>query len=117
MLLIARCTEGTEEIVLKELMMHGTISRSEMFNGIILFDFIGDLNDLLEIKTCNDILYLVKKFSDITRYPDSLFKIKKQLSGVNLRKTIAVLARTRKFPKTPKVSVHVSYTGRRDYTA
>lgn len=111
------CAEGLEDIAIEEIKEQGKIVNIEKFPGIVLFDFSGDYKKLIELKTVDDILVLVKKFQDINRYETSLFIIKKELSKVNLMKTLFTCRKVRRTNQKTSFYIQSSYIGRRDYTA
>jgi tRNA (guanine6-N2)-methyltransferase len=111
------CGEGLEDFAIDEIKKIGKIENIEKFPGVALFDFSGDYKKLINLKTVDDILVLVKKFQDISRYEDSLFIIKKDLSKANLMKTLFICRKVRKTNPETGFWIQSSYTGRRDYTA
>ena len=111
------CAEGLEDVAIEEIKEFGVVENIEKFSNVVLFDFSGDYKKLIELKTVDDILVLVKKFHDITRYEKSLFFIKKELSQVNLMKTLFTCRKVRITNPNTSFSIQSSYQGRRDYTA
>lgn len=115
---LAMCAIGLEETVLLEFKKQDiNIDSIEIFNGIILFEYKDNPKNLLELKTVDDIQFLVKKFSNITRYNKSLWEIRKQLSNVNLQKILFLVRKIRLTKKEINFSIKSSYKDRLDYTA
>ncbi len=101
---IALCAPGLEKFVAKEL---GQVSEVKIHDGMIMFEFSGKTEKLLEVKTADEILFLVKKLAGISRYKSSLTNIKHQIAKSNFTK----------FGPINSFSVKASYTGKIDYTA
>ncbi len=111
------CAEGLEDIAIEEVKKSGKVDNIEKYPGIVLFDFSGKYKKLLELRCADDILVLVKKFQDISRYNKSLHIIRSDLSKVNLMKSLFVCRKVRRTDPNTSFYVQSSYVGRRDYTA
>jgi len=57
---IALCAHGLEEFVVSEL---GDVSGVQIFDGVVLFDFKGKIEVLLDVKVVDEILLLVKRLA------------------------------------------------------
>jgi 23S rRNA G2445 N2-methylase RlmL len=113
---IAQCVTGTENFVMLELnQLDSKIFNEEIFPGFIFFDYKGDPKNLLELKTVDDILILVKKLIEIDRYKKSLGKIRFQLENINFIKQLFFIRKIRKTLEKINYNVTASYIGRRDY--
>ncbi len=115
--LFALCAEGLEEVVTEELEEKGEIKNLEIYQSLIVFDYDSDLKNLAALKTVDDVLLLAKKFQGMNRYKTSLFKIRKQLSSVNLMKLLFLIRKLRVTKPETTFRIKSSYRGRRDYTA
>jgi len=114
---IALCAQGLENIVVEEIKDQGDIENIEIYPGIVVFDFKDNIKKLLDVKTADDILVFVKKFSDINRYKKSLWELRKQLSSVNFKKNLFTVRKIRRTKPKTTFTINSSYKGRRDYTA
>ena len=114
---IALCAQGLENIVVEEIKDQGDIENIEIYPGIVIFDFKDSIKKLLDVKTADDVLVFVKKFSDINRYKKSLWEIRKQLSSVNFKKNLFTVRKIRRTEQETTFTINSSYKGRRDYTA
>ncbi|MBT3451251.1 methyltransferase domain-containing protein [archaeon] len=115
--LFALCAKGLEEVATQEIKDCGKSNNFEIFEGVIVFDYLGDLKDLTNLKIVDDVLIFVKKFQDINRYKTSLFIIRKELSQVNLMKVLFLIRKIRKTKPQTTFKIQSSYKSRRDYTA
>ena len=114
---IALCAQGLEDIVILELKEKGNVENIEIYDRIVIFDFKGETKKLLKLKTVDDSLVFVKKFSDITRYKKSLWELRKQLANVNFKKSLFIVRKVRRTNPNITYTIKSSYKGRRDYTA
>jgi tRNA (guanine6-N2)-methyltransferase len=110
------CAQGLEDIVISDITSVGIATNIEKYPGIVILDFDGDLKGLLEIKTAEDIMLLLKELTGIKRYRYSLRKVRTQSSMTKIESKIELIATARKL-LNKKFFVKASYIGRRDYTA
>ena len=101
---IALSAQGLEDFVITEV-LENKANFIKKYNGIILFESDKKLSN---IKTTNDILFLIRKLAGITRYRKSLKNIRQQILKSNFKK---------KNKDIKSFSVNTSYIGRKDYSA
>ena len=103
---IVLCAQGLEKIVISEIKEIGNIENIQIYLGIVVFDFKGETKKLLKLKTVDDILVFVKKFTHITRYKKSLWELRKQLANVNFKKSLFVCRKVR------RTKANITYTAK-----
>ncbi len=115
--LVALCTDGLENITLEEIKSIGSVENIEHYEGILLFEYKGACEKLQHLKTVDDILIFVKKFTGISRYKASLRKFRHQAAKANFLKAVEDCKKIRIIKEKIEFSVNASYDGRRDYTS
>jgi 23S rRNA G2445 N2-methylase RlmL len=115
--LAALSTKGIEKLSIKEIEEKGTVGNISYYDGLIIFDYEGDISLLFKLKTFEDILVFVKTFTGINRYRASLRNIRHQSAKANFLKALEACKKARQIKEDISFSVKASYEGRRDYTA
>jgi tRNA G10 N-methylase Trm11 len=110
------CAIGLEDIVISDITAFGIVTNIQKYPGILILNFEGDLKKLLEVRTAEDIMLLLKELTGIKRYRYSLRKIRTQITMTKIEAKIEIIASARKLINK-RFFVKASYLGRRDYTA
>jgi tRNA G10 N-methylase Trm11 len=116
MKLVVTYVNGLEDIVLEKIKEKGIVDNLKLYKGFMIFDFKGNIELLIKLKNSEDIMFLVKRFTSITRYKSSLRNIRHQSAKMNIKKFLKPIEKIRHISENV-FSVKASYQGRRDYKA
>lgn len=112
----ALTTRGLEAISADEIGTLKGATGTETAYRRVTVDFDGDPNDLLSLRTVDDLFIYLTRWTNVGRPRSTLRTLKEQSAALDLRDAAALCGEVRTLGTPPTFSVTASFVGKRNYT-
>ena len=111
----ARTTRGVEELVRRDIAASAGAENAVCGDRTVEFSASAAPDDLLKVRSVDDIFVEVGRLGGIERARSSLQSIKEQVQAMDFDGPLGVCAKVRQVPESAFFSVTASFIGRRNY--
>lgn len=114
--IFALTTRGLEALTLAELSAVAGVSAPAQAYRRISASFAGDLNDLLRLRTADDVFLHVDEWTSITHTRAALADLTARAAALELQQSLEVLRSLRVIPPNLTYSLTANFVGKRNYS-